>query len=65
MNEKRFVVSDVLWRRLEQNLPGKFSDAEATAKDKCLFLAAVFWRVRTGSPWSDLPLAFGHWNSQF
>lgn len=30
-----------------------------------LFLEAVFWRVRTGSPWRDLPPAFGHWNSQF
>jgi transposase len=28
-------------------------------------LEAVFWRVRTGSPWRDLPPAFGHWNSQF
>jgi transposase len=24
---------------------------------------AVLWIVRTGSPWRDLPPAFGHWNS--
>ena len=30
-----------------------------------LFLETVFWRVRTGSPWRDLPPAFGQWNSQF
>ena len=30
-----------------------------------MFLEAVFLRVRTGSPWRDLPPAFGHWNSQF
>ena len=30
-----------------------------------MFMEAVFWRVRTGSPWRDLPRAFGHWNSQF
>ena len=65
MNEQRFVVSDVLWQRLEPHLPGKVSDAGATAKDNRLFLEAVFWRVRTGSPWRDLPPAFGHWNSQF
>ena len=65
MNERRFVVSDALWRRLEPDLPGKVSDAGATAKDNRLFLEAVFWRVRTGSPWRDLPPAFGHWNSQF
>jgi transposase len=65
MNEERFVVSDMLWRQLEPHLPGKISDAGATAKDNRLFLEAVLWRVRTGSPWRDLPPAFGRWNSQF
>ena len=65
MNEQRFVVSDVLWQRLKSHLPGKVSDAGATAKDNRLFLEAVLWRVRTSSPWRDLPPAFGHWNSQF
>ena len=65
MNEQRFVVSDVLWQRLELHLPGKVGDAGATAKNNRLFLEAVFWRVRTGSPWRDLPPAFGRWNSQF
>ena len=65
MAEQRSVVSDVLWQRLKSHLPGKLSDAGATAKDNRLFLRAVLWRVRTGSPWRDLPPAFGHWNSQF
>ena len=65
MNEGRFVVSDMLWRRLEPRLSGKISDAGATAKDNRLFLEAVLWQVRTGSPWRDLPPAFGRWNSQF
>ena len=65
MNKQRFVVSDVLWQRLELHLPGKVSDAGATAKNNRLFLEAVFWWVRTGSPWRDLPPAFGRWNSQF
>jgi len=30
-----------------------------------LFLEAVLWRVRTGSPWRDLPTVFGNWNSAF
>lgn len=65
MNDQRFVVTDALWRRLEEHLPGKTGDAGATAKDNRLFLEAVFWRVRTGSPWRDLPSGFGKWNSQF
>lgn len=65
MNTQRFVLSDQVWRRLEAHLPGKASDPGTTARDNRLFLEAVFWRVRTGSPWRDLPLAFGPWNSQF
>lgn len=65
MNEQRFMVTDQVWHRLERHLPGKTSDAGATAKDNRLFLEAVFWRVRTGSPWRDLPPVFGNWNSQF
>ncbi|MFT7060537.1 MAG: transposase [Pseudorhodobacter sp.] len=65
MNEQRFVVTDHIWQRLEPHLPGKARDAGATAKDNRLFLGTVFWRVRTGSPWRDLPPAFGNWNSQF
>ena len=26
---------------------------------------AVVWIARTGSPWRDLPAAFGHWNTVF
>ncbi len=65
MIEQRFVMSDGLWQRLEAHLPGKASDSGVTAKDNRLFLEAVFWRVRTGSPWRDLPPAFGNWNTQF
>jgi transposase len=65
MNEQRFVVSEVLWQRFEPHLLGKLSDTGATAKGNRLFLEAVFWRGRTGSPWRDLPPVFGHWNSRF
>ena len=50
---------------MEPHSPGKSSDCRVTARDNRLFLEAVFWRVRTGSPWRDLPPAFGNWNSQF
>ena len=26
-------------------------------------LDGIFWIARTGSPWRDLPAAFGNWNS--
>lgn len=65
MHEQRFVVTDRVWAKLEPLLPGKASDSGMTAVDNRLFLEAVFWRVRTGSPWRDLPPWFGNWNSQF
>lgn len=30
-----------------------------------LFVEAVLWIVRTGSPWRDLPIEFGKWNTVF
>ena len=44
MNEQRFAVSEVLLLRLGSHLPGKVSDAGATAKDNRLFLQAILWR---------------------
>ncbi len=61
----RFVISDTAWEKMAPLLPGKASDRGVTAKDTRLFLEAVLWRVRAGSPWRDLPPEFGHWNSVF
>ena len=35
------------------------------SKDNRLFVEAVLWIVRTGSPWRDLTPLFGNWNSVF
>jgi transposase len=65
VDRRRFVVSDAMWARIARLLPGKASDRGVTAADNRLFLEAVFWRVRTGLPWRDLPAEFGKWNSVF
>ncbi|MFC3428609.1 MULTISPECIES: IS5 family transposase [Sphingobium] len=33
--------------------------------DNRLFMEAVLWIVRTGSPWRDLPAMFGNWSTAF
>jgi transposase len=65
MNTQRLVISDDVWDRIASHLPGKASDCGVTAADNRLFMESVLWRVRTGSPWRDLPVAFGNWNSAF
>ena len=44
---------------------GKPGDPGRSGKDNRLFVEAVLWIARTGSPWRDLPPSFGHWNSVF
>ena len=65
MNTERFVLGDEVWEKVSPHLPGKATDCGVTAADNRLFLEAVLWRVRTGSPWRDLPVAFGKSNSVF
>ncbi len=64
MNKDRTILTDAMWERIEPLLSGKATDPGRTA-DNRLFLEAVLWRFRTGSPWRDLPPRFGNWNSTF
>jgi len=36
-----------------------------TAKDTCLFIEAVLWSARTGSPWRDVAPALGNWHATY
>ena len=65
MLEDRFVISDRQWTLMEPHCLGKKTDPGRTGGDGRLFLEAVLWIARTGSPWRDLPPALGKWNSVF
>jgi len=58
----RTILRDDQWNRIEGLLPGKMSDCGVTASNNRLFVEAVLWIARTGSPWRDLPEYFGHWH---
>jgi transposase len=58
-------LSERQCKRIEQMRPGKKGDPGCTAADNRLFVEAVLWIVRTGSPWRDLPAEFGLWNSVY
>ena len=59
----RHAITDEHWERIEGLLPGQVGDPGVTAKDNRLFVDAVLWIGKTGSPWRDLPDRFGKWNS--
>ena len=60
----RWVLTDRQWALMEPHCLGK-SDPGRTGGDGRLFMEAVLWIARTGSPWRDLPEAFGRWNTVF
>ena len=51
--------------KLAALLPGKASDRVCTGQGNRLFLEAVLWIVRTGSPWRDLPVELGNWHTTY
>jgi len=65
MTAERFIVTDRQWTLIEPHCLGKKRDPGRTGGDARLFLEAVFWIARTGSPWRDLPTYFGKWNTVF
>ena len=61
----RFSLTDAQWEKMQPFCLGKPTDPGRTGGDGRVFLEAVLWIARTGSPWRDLPLGFGKWNSVF
>ncbi|MET3839715.1 transposase [Bradyrhizobium sp. OAE829] len=61
----RLILSDAAWERLAPLIIGRPDQKGSTGRDNRMFVEGVLWIVRTGSPWRDLPEAFGDWNSVF
>ena len=59
----RHDISDDVWALLEPHLPGRKGTWGGNARDNRKFINAVFWILRTGSPWRDLPPDYGKWSS--
>lgn len=59
----RHDLSDRHWELLEPLLPGRAGVWGGVAQDNRQFINAVFWILRTGAPWRDLPTAYGGWKN--
>ena len=59
----RHDISDAAWKLIEPHTIGNKGTWGGNAKDTRLFINAVFWVLRTGAPWRDLPPDYGNWNT--
>ena len=60
---RRHDISDDAWAKIEPHLPGRKGSWGGIAQDNRNFINAVFWIMRTGAPWRDLPPDFGGWSN--
>ena len=60
---RRHDISDKIWYLLKPRLPGSKGSVGRPATDNRLFLNAIFWILRTGAPWRDLPPDLGDWKN--
>jgi transposase len=59
----RHDISDHVWSLLEPHLSGRPGAWGGNARDNREFINAVFWILRTGAPWRDLPPEYGDWKN--
>jgi transposase len=59
----RHDISDESWVKIELLPPGRKGVWGGNARDNRQFINAVFWILRTGAPWRDLPPSYGDWKN--
>ena len=62
-SHNRHDISDQLRALVESHIIGNAGTWGGNAKDTRKFINAVFWILRTGAPWRDLPPSYGNWNN--
>jgi transposase len=60
---RRHDISDKMWALLEPHLPSRKGTWARIARDNRAFINIVFWIMRTGAPWRDLPPDYGDWSN--
>lgn len=61
--QHRHDITDKAWEKISPMLPGQRGQWGGIAKDNRKFINGVFWILRTGAPWRDLPPEYGKWGS--
>ena len=62
----RLLISDAMWSKIEPVLRELKHAAGSPPKlSNRMFIEAVLYQARTGTPWRDLPDEFGDWNAVY
>lgn len=56
----RHSISDSQWELIEDLFPEPASTGRPPAEPRKM-VNGIFWRLRTGAPWRDVPEEFGSW----
>jgi transposase len=62
---KRHELSDQEWALIAHFFPPRPRRRGGQWKDDRLLLNGIFWHLRTGSPWRDLPERYGPWQTVY
>ena len=61
MEPRRYELTDFEWAIIEPLLPNK--PRGVPRADDRKVLNGIYWRLRTGSPWADIPERYGPVNA--
>ena len=57
--QHRHDISDRAWEKIRPYTIGEKGTRGGNARDTRQFINGVFWILRTGAPWRDLPETYG------
>src|SRR4051812_14490355 len=61
----RTILKDEEWETIKSSIPDNTGKRGHPPRDHRLILEAIFWILRTGAPWRDLPSEFGPWKTAY
>jgi transposase len=61
---RRGEITDRAWHQIEPLLP-EYGQSGGQWRDHRTIINGILWKLRTGSPWRDLPQRYGPWQTCF
>ena len=59
---RRGEITDRAWQEIEPLLP-EYGRSGGQLRDHRTVINGILWKLRTGSPWRDLPERYGPWQT--